>query len=134
MVTLSAATIAAQQALSEKYGVATFNLQGQVNTIPITRPYNTSINIGSGSTGLTSKALNEFLAKLSPVKATVPTQTVISGQGFTYESPISSKLIEGETALPDRNIMSSFSTTLQQYTPWIILGGLGLAALTLLRK
>ena len=134
MTILHPSVIAAQQALSEKYGIATFNLQGQVNTIPITRPYNTAINIGTGSSGLTSKALNEFLAKLSPVKATVPTQNVVTGSGFVYESPKDSKLVQGETILQDRNITSSFSSTIQQYTPYIILGGLGLLALTLLKR
>ena len=134
MATLGQAAIDAAQALSEKFGIATFDLQGKVNTIPITRPYDTSINIGTGSTGLTSKALNDFLAKLSPQKATVPTRPVYSPQtGYTIQ-PTTSKLTEQEVDLSSRNIQPSFSTTIQQYLPYIVIGGIGLAALTLLRK
>lgn len=132
--TLSAATIKAQQALSEKFGIATFTTTGAVSTIPQTRPLDVSINVGSGSTGLSSNVLNQFLAKISPQQATVPTQTVVTGQGFQYQSPVSSPLVQGETILEQRNIQPSFMTTIQQYTPYIILGGLGLLALTLLKR
>ena len=125
---------AAQQALSEKYGIATFDLQGKVSTIPLTRPLNTSINVGTGSTGLTSKALNEFLAKLAPQKALVPTQPVIISGGQIIDIPKDSKLVQGEVPLEKRDIAPSISSTIQQYTPYIILGGLGLIALTLLKR
>ncbi len=132
--TLSAATLKAQQALSEKFGIATFTTTGQVSTIPQTRPLDVSINVGSGSTGLSSSVLNQFLAKISPQTAIIPTQTVVTSQGFKYESPISSPLVQGETILEQRNIQPSFMTTIQQYTPYIIIGGLGLLALTLLKR
>ena len=126
---------AAQQALSEKYGIATFDIKGNVSSIPLTRPLNTSINVGTGSTGLTSQVLNQFLAKLSPQTATVPTMPIILRDNKTIiDTPKDSKLVAGETPLQDRNIMPSLSATIQQYTPYIILGGLGLLALTLLKK
>lgn len=134
MVEISEAVRQAQQALSEKFGIATFDLSGKVSTIPQTRPLDVGINVGSGSTGLTSQALNEFLAKLSPQEATIPTVKVFSPQtGFTTQ-PVDSKLTEQEVILSDRNIMPSFATTLQQYTPYIILGGLTLLAITLLKN
>ena len=131
---ISDAALKAAQALSEKFGIATFDLKGKVNTIPLTRPYDTRINIGTGSTGLTSKSLNEYLAKLSPPKALVPTKTVVTTDGFINQQPLDSKLVKGEFPLDERNVSPSFSTTLQQYTPYIILGGLGLLALTLLKR
>lgn len=134
MAQISAAVRKMQQDLSEKFGIATFDLKGKVNTIPLTRPYNTGINIGTGSSGLTSQALNQVLAKLSPAKALVPTQNIITSGGFVYESPISSKLVQGETILENRNIPQSISATFQQYSPFIILGGIALLAITLIKK
>ncbi len=135
MATLGQNAIKAAQALSEKFGIATFDLSGKVNTIPLTRPLDTRINVGTGSTGLTSKSLNEYLAKLSPQKALVPTQDVFSSTNNIYfTAPKDAKLIEGEIPLGDRNTSPSFMTTIQQYTPYIILGGLSLLALTLLKK
>ena len=128
------AALKAAQALSEKFGIATFDLKGKVNTIPLTRPYDTRINIGTGSTGLTSKSLNEYLAKLSPPKALVPTRTVVTTDGFVNQQPLDSKLVEGEFPIENRNVSPSFSTTIQQYIPYIVLGGIALAGLTLLRK
>ena len=46
--TLGAATIKAQQALSEKYGIPTFTMSGEVSTVPITRSLS-SINVGVGA-------------------------------------------------------------------------------------
>ena len=126
--------IKAAQALSEKFGIATFDLKGKVNTIPLTRPYDPRINIGTGSTGLTSQSLNEYLAKLSPPKALVPTKTVVTTDGFVNQQPLDSKLVQGEYVLEERNISPSFSTTIQQYTPYIILGGIALLAITLIKK
>ena len=128
------AALKAAQALSEKFGIATFDLKGKVNTIPLTRPYDTRINIGTGSTGLTSQSLNEYLAKLSPPKALVPTRTIVTTDGFVNQQPLDSKLVEGEFPIENRNVSPSFSTTIQQYIPYIVLGGIALAGLTLLRK
>ena len=131
---LHPSVIAAQQALSEKYGIATFDLQGKVNTIPLTRSFS-GINFGTGSSGLTSQGLIEYLKKLVPPKATVPTMPIILRDNKTIiDTPKDSKLVTGETPLQNREIIPSFSSNIQQYTPYIILGGLGLLALTLLKR
>ena len=134
MATLSAAVIKMQQTLSEKFGIPTFDLTGKVSTIPLTRPLNTDINVNTGSTGLSVKAFNDLLKKFTPTEALIPTKTVFTRDGFVYTSPTSSPLVEGEVELKDRNIQTSLSTTFQQYSPYIILGGLALVALTLLKK
>lgn len=43
------ATRKAQQALSEKYGIPTFDTQGFISTIPTTRPIDVNINVGTGA-------------------------------------------------------------------------------------
>lgn len=133
MVTLSAAAIKAQQALSEKYGIPTFDLSGKVSTIPLTRAI-TNINVGTGSTGLTSQGLMDYLKKITPAKALVPTSPVQLSSGKIIDIPTSSKLVEGETALSLRDISPTWQTSIQQYIPFIVLGGIGLIALTLLRR
>ena len=134
MATLSAAVIKMQQALSEKFGIPTFDLTGIVSTIPLTRPLNTGINVNTGSTGLTVNAFNNLLKKFTPTTALIPTKEVITSSGFVYTSPKDSPLVQGEVELKDRNITSSIATTFQQYSPYIILGGLALVVLTLLKK
>lgn len=47
-VGLGEATKAAQQALSEKYGIPTFDKAGNISTVPQTRPIDHSINVGTG--------------------------------------------------------------------------------------
>ena len=134
MTTLSAAVIKMQQQLSEKFGIPTFDLKGKVSTIPLTRPLNTDINVNTGSTGLSIKAFNDLLKKFTPTEAVIPTSIVVTSDGFAYPSPTSSPLVEGEVRLEERNISQSLSTTFQQYSPYIILGGLALVVLTLLKK
>lgn len=134
MATLSAGVIRMQQELSEKFGIPTFDLSGKVSTIPQTRPLNTSINVNTGSTGLSIQAFNDLLKKFTPKTALVPTKQVITSSGFVYTSPKNARLVQGETELQERNISSSFSTIFQQYSPYIILGGLTLLTITLLKK
>ena len=50
MVTLGAATIAAQQALSDKFGIPTFTLTGGISTVP-TGGRLSLINVGTGGFG-----------------------------------------------------------------------------------
>ena len=131
---LHPSVIAAQQALSEKYGIATFDLQGKVNTIPITRPFS-GINFGTGSSGLTSQGLIDYLKKIVPQTATVPTMPIILRDNKTIiDTPKDSKLVEGETPINQREISPTISTTIQQYTPYLILGGIALLAITLLKR
>ena len=46
---LSAATIKAQQELSEKYGIPTFDVKGNISTVPSSGIINTDINVGTGN-------------------------------------------------------------------------------------
>lgn len=59
---IGAKTKAAQQALSEKYGIPTFDTKGFISTVPTTRPLDTSINVGTGA--LTANAYNQSLTYL----------------------------------------------------------------------
>lgn len=43
------ATRKAQQALSEKYGIPTFDTKGFISTVPTTRPIDPTINVGTGA-------------------------------------------------------------------------------------
>lgn len=61
---LGAATIAAQQALAEKYGIVTFDVEGNISAIPQTRSIDTSINVGTGR--FTESAFTKSLEVLAP--------------------------------------------------------------------
>ena len=132
--TLSNIVIKMQQALSEKFGIPTFDLQGKVSTLPTTRPLNTDINVNTGSTGLTVSAFNDLLKKFTPATALVPTKEIVTSDGFIYTSPKDSPLVQGEIPLENKDIPTSISNTLQQYSPYIILGGLALASIMLLKR
>lgn len=58
-VGLGDATKKAQQALSEKYGIPTFDIKGNISTVPVTRPLDTSIPVGTGN--LTDSAFKKSL-------------------------------------------------------------------------
>ena len=45
---LGAKTIAAQQRLSEQFGIPTFDVEGNISTLPQTRAIDNSINVGTG--------------------------------------------------------------------------------------
>ena len=124
---------AAQQALSEKYGIPTFNLKGYLSTIPQTRPA-TGINVGTGIYGDSVSTFNDFIKSITPQKALVPTSSVVLSGGQILDIPLDSKLVEGETPLGSREIPPSFSSSIQKYIPYIVLAGVGIAALTVLKR
>ena len=128
---------AAQQALSEKYGIPTFDVKGFLSTVPQTRPAS-GINVNQGIygklTGSTVEQFQEFVKTLSPQKATVPTSPVVLRGGAIIDVPLTSKLVEGETPLTSREIPPSFSTSIQKYVPYIILAVAGIGVLTVLKK
>ena len=131
--TLGAATIKAQQELSEKYGIPTFDLQGELSTIPTTRPAS-GINVGTGIYGSSVSDFNEFVKQLSPSKAKVPTGPVVLPGGTVIDVPFSSKLVQGENPLGSRDIPPSLSSTIQKYTPYLVIAGIGIAALMVIKK
>ena len=64
MVVLSPATIAAQQRLSEQFGITTFGLKGGISTVPKTRKLS-SINVGVGAfQGETRRSFTSTLQKI----------------------------------------------------------------------
>ena len=134
---LHPSVIKAQQALSEKYGIPTFNLKGLLSTIPQTRPVS-GINVNTGAygklTGASVDDFNNFIKSLSPQKALVPTSPVVLKTGAIIDIPINSKLVEGETPLGSREIPPSFSTSIQKYIPYIVLAGVGILALTVIKR
>lgn len=71
------ATRKAQQALSEKYGIPTFDTQGFISTVPQTRPIDTNINVGTGA--FTKDAFNRSISYL-----TSQVQQNISGGGAGF--------------------------------------------------
>lgn len=107
--TIGAATLKAQQALSEKLGIPTFNLQGQVNTLPQTRPLDTRINVGTGSSGLMSNTFNDLISRFTPQSFTVQSREVFTpGLGGLTVQPVSSTLAPGEIVVPSTPTGSSF--------------------------
>ena len=128
---LSKAVIEMQQALSEKFGIPTFNLQGQVSTIPTTRPLNTAINVNTGATGLSVNAFNELLKKFTPTEFKVADRFVNSPQTGTTRQPIDSLLTPSETVVSNP---SSLFSTLSPYTNYLVLGALGLLAISLVKR
>ena len=128
---------AAQQALSAKYGIPTFDVKGYLSTVPQTRPVS-DINVNSGIygklTGISLTDFQSFVKSLSPQKATVPTSPVVLRGGQIIDIPLDSKLVEGETPLSSREIPPSLSNTIQKYTPYLVLAGIGIAALMVVKK
>ena len=128
---------AAQQALSEKYGIPTFDVKGYLSTVPQTRPAS-GINVNQGIygklTGSTVEQFQAFVKTLSPQKALVPTSPVVLNNGAIIDIPNNSKLVQGETPLTSREIPPSFSSSIQKYVPYIILAVVGIGALTVLKK
>lgn len=76
---LGDATKRAQQALSEKYGIPTFDIEGKISTVPQTRPIDTSINVGTGA--LTESAFRQSLTALMQ-----QTQNHVAGGGVSLAS------------------------------------------------
>lgn len=131
---MSKGLIEMQQALSEKFGIPTFDLKGQVSTIPKTRPLNTDINVNTGATGLSVSAFNQLLQKFTPTKATVSTHTVYSPQtGYTTQ-PVTSVLTPSEVVIPESNTGSSIFSNIAPYSGYLVLGAVALLALTLLKR
>ena len=128
---------AAQQALSEKYGIPTFDVKGYLSTVPQTRPAS-GINVNQGIygklTGSTVEQFQAFVKTLSPQKATVPTSPVVLNNGAIIDIPNNSKLVQGETPLTSREIPPSFSTSIQKYLPYIVIAGVGIGALMVLKR
>lgn len=133
MVQISEAVRKLQQALSEKYGIPTFDLKGNISTVPQTRPAS-GINVGTGKYGTSVDDFNKFIKSITPPKALVPTGPVVLGGGTIIDVPTNAPLVEGETPLSSREIQKSFGTTIQQYIPYIVLAGVGIAALLVLKK
>ena len=131
---LSKAVVEAQQALSEKFGIATFNLQGNVSTLPKTRPLDQNINIGVGSFGGTSQALNAFLAKFTPSVSSVPLVTVSSPTSGITQQPSNSVFLPQEVVLPNPPPGPSIFSQIQPYSGFIVLGVVSLIALALLKR
>ena len=130
---ISKAVIEMQQALSEKFGIPTFNLQGQVSTIPQTRPLNTSINVNTGATGLSVSAFNELLKKFTPTKFPAPPNIVYSPRTGVTEQPQGTPLEPGEQILRLGTTTSLFSN-IAPYTGYIVLGVAALIGLSLLKR
>lgn len=129
---LSEAAIRAAQALSEKFGIATFDLQGKVNTIPLTRPLDTRINVGVGSTGLTSQALNNYLKSIQPPTALVPTPPTIVIRPPSTADP--EKNIEPENPNDKSFIPTNLSDNIQKYLPAIIIGTIAIVGLKVIKS
>ena len=128
---------AAQQALSEKYGIPTFDKKGFLSTVPQTRSAS-GINVNQGIygklTGSTVEQFQDFVKTLSPPKALVPTSPIVLRGGQIIDIPLTSKLVEGETPLSSREIPPSFSTSIQKYLPYIVIAGVGIGALMVLKR
>ena len=84
---LGEATKKAQQALSEKYGISTFDVKGDISTVPTTRPIDTSIDVGTGR--LTRSSYTDSVAIL-----TQQAQTAVLPQPTIFNNPIVSGITE----------------------------------------
>ena len=81
-MSLSAGTIKAQQALSEKFGIPTFNLTGGLSTVPTTRPVS-AINVGVG--GFFNETSATLTAKINNAVTTL--RSVGGNIGSTIFTP-----------------------------------------------
>lgn len=93
---LSNKTKEAQKALSEKYGVATFDTKGNISTVPTTRPLNPNVDVGTGrydkntfESNVNAIIESELQAPITPPSAG---ETLISSLPTTIESIIETVL------------------------------------------
>ncbi len=140
---LGARTIAAQQALSEKFGIPTFNLKGGGSTLPQTRPLDTRINVGVGGFGLTLDTFNELIGRFTPKTFLVPSQEVFTpGLGGITLQPVGAAPAPGELILPAQAAGASFVDSIRKgfkdvtstIGPLGIAIGLGVLALVVLKR
>ena len=121
MVTLSPATVKAQQDLSNKFGIPTFTTTGKISTVPITRAINPKINVGLG--GFKSKrSFNKAVQKritLNTKKSTTkkPKSVFVnnptSGNSKTGKNigGLSPKTLQAQQELSDKFGIPTFTRT-----------------------
>ena len=128
---LSKAVIEAQQALSEKFGIPTFGLRGELSTIPQSRPLNESINVNTGASGLSVSAFNDLIRRFSPPKPLVPLEERFTPQAGFFEAPKGTPLEPGEVILPTGPTIFS---SIAPYSGYLVLGAVALLALGLVKR
>jgi len=133
----------AQQALSEKFKIPTFDISGGISTVPTTGKIG-SINVGVGKFG--GETISSFTSGLNQIITGLKqTGGKIGSTQFKRPRPKSSSQqtgsIQGGEAIPDSfqfretfdEGLSGVSNFLQS-NPTLLIVGLGLIALTVLRK
>lgn len=145
---LGAATIAAQQKLSNKSGIPTFNVKGGLSTVPRTIPYNPNINVGTGSTGLSLSAFQSVVSALSPQGALIPSATapiITTGLPSSVQSCITGYSdsgrgcekctdIKGDIPKENQLIPESISNYISKINPIYLLGFVALTAIMVLKR
>ncbi|HSA76439.1 MAG TPA: hypothetical protein VLE02_02730 [Nitrosarchaeum sp.] len=116
-VVQSEKAIKAQQALSDKFGIVTFNPKGGIQTVPTSGKINSKINVGLGgfktSTALNQAVQNKIKASSAPKvsnsfgkKSPKITNTVnpppVSTKTITVPKVLSKRAIEAQQALSDK--------------------------------
>ena len=146
MVTLGAATIAAQQALSDKFGIPTFTLTGGISTVP-TGGRLSLINVGTGGFG--GETARSFTTNLQTIINQVR-QTGGTIGNTVFITPVTSggtttpRTAGGPTQAPttgtDFNFGGAFQEGFQNAgkfltdNPSLLIIGIGIAALLVLKS
>jgi len=103
---LSEATIRAQQELSEKFGIPTFDIVGNISTVPQTRAIDETINVGTGR--FTESAFKKSIQALAPEQSLF--DRIITGFNDSITKPIQAIF---DTIFTDR-VINELPPELQQ--------------------
>jgi len=140
LVALAPETIRRQQSLSEQFGIPTFNLTGNISTVPITKRLS-DINVGTGAfTGETQQSfrtnLQNIIDNIFQTGGTIGS-TLIPGPAPA--GPISKGGTGGAVQGPSNGLSNSFNDGLSQASefiaqnPSVLIIGLGLIAVMVLK-
>jgi len=130
-----------QQQLSEKFGIPTFTLKGDISTVPTTKPIGT-INVGVGKFG--GETLQSFTDKLNQSITAVRQTGGKIGSTTIRQNPQTQNIDPNQTNANEPRDNFDFGQTFNEgigsvgqlvaNNPTILIIGLGLLALTVLKR
>ena len=134
---LGPATIRAQQALSEKFGIPTFNLSGGLSTVPTSRPVS-MINVGTGqffseTTATLTTKLNNAISTLRQTGGNIGSTIFTPPEFAPATGDISGKTSPSNTSMDSASAATGTDKIIDSLGQFkTFLGPIGIGVLVLL--